>query len=285
MTELRIATRGSALARIQSTWVGERIQARHPELRVRLVPLVSEGDRDRARSVADLSEVGAFVRSVQEAVLTGEADLAVHSLKDLPVEGPPGLEMVIPERGPVLDVICGTRLSDLPPGARVGTSSPRRAQQLRVLRPDLEPADIRGNVDTRLAQVASGAYQAVVLAEAGLARLGRSGDITQRLTVEEMVPAPGQAALAVEGRARSRALALAAALEHPPTRAEVTLERRLLQETEAGCRSAMGALAEASGAGFVFTAFVADADGPRRARLDGADPDRALRSMRSALGL
>jgi hydroxymethylbilane synthase len=252
---------------------------------VRLVPVLAEGDRDRVGNLAQLSEVGAFVRAVQETVLAGKADLAVHSLKDLPVEGLPGLEMIIPERGPAWDVICGAKLADLPAGAKVGTSSPRRAQQLRLLRSDLEAAAIRGNVETRLAQVASGAYQAVILAEAGLARLGRSGEICQRFTLDQMVPAPGQAALAVEGRAQSPALDLAASLEHPPTRAAVTVERRLLQETEAGCRSAMGALAEANGSGFVVTAFVADDRGPRRARREAPDAAQAVGSMRSALGL
>ncbi|MGH8944778.1 MAG: hydroxymethylbilane synthase, partial [Acidimicrobiia bacterium] len=201
MSDLRIATRRSRLALAQAAEVTRQLAEAHPGLEVSLVEVTTSGDRDRTSPVATLTEVGAFVRAIQETVLEGKADLAVHSCKDLPVDGPAELAAFYPGREVPWDVLCGSDLASLPSGARVGTGSPRRSAQLQALRPDVEVSDIRGNVDTRLEKVHAGDYDAVVLAEAGLRRLGRKHEIGHRFTLDEMVPAPGQAALAVQARA------------------------------------------------------------------------------------
>ncbi|MEX2279593.1 MAG: hydroxymethylbilane synthase, partial [Acidimicrobiia bacterium] len=160
MRPLRIATRASALALAQARWVGEQLTAAHPRIGVTLVEVTTTGDADRISAVTTLTEVGAFVRSVQMAVLTDDADLAVHSCKDLPVAGPEELTVFFPERESPWDVLCGGTLDSLSPGARVGTGSPRRTAQLAALRPDLVIDGIRGNVETRLGKVASGEFDA-----------------------------------------------------------------------------------------------------------------------------
>lgn len=285
MIDLRIATRGSDLALAQARWVAERLSAAHPGLEVSLVEVSTTGDRDRVTSVTTLTEVGAFVRAVQEAVLDGSADLAVHSCKDLPVEGPDGLVAIYPEREAAWDALCGHDLESLPRGGRVGTGSPRRAAQLRALRPDVEVADIRGNVGTRLEKIRSGEYDAVVLAEAGLRRLGIGGRLDHRFTLREMVPAPAQAALAVEARADDPRLGLFNALDHAETRTAIETERSLLANTRAGCRSALGAYAEVRGGSVHVTGFVEDEGGARHAEASGASPAAAARALQAALEL
>ncbi|MGH8957631.1 MAG: hydroxymethylbilane synthase, partial [Acidimicrobiia bacterium] len=199
MSDLRIATRRSPLALAQATRVANLLA--HRQLSAELVEVTTAGDRDRVSSIAELTELGAFVRAVQDAVVEGRADLAVHSLKDLPVVGPEALTLAaVPERASPFDVVVGLRLDDLPQGALVGTGSPRRVTQLMALRPDLRTIELRGNVDTRLEKVASGEVDAAIVAEAGLERLGRTDAIAQRLDASEMVPAPGQGALAIETR-------------------------------------------------------------------------------------
>ena len=286
MTGLRIATRRSALAMAQARRVGEMLEGSDPDLEIRLVEVETSGDRNRTGSIVELTEVGAFVRAVQRAVLDGEADLAVHSLKDLPVANVEGLEIVaFPERHAPWDVMVGTALPDLPTGARVGTGSPRRAAQLLELRPDLKPTELRGNVETRLRRVRSGEVDAAVLAEAGLARLGMGGAIVQRFPVDEMVPAPGQAVLAVEARPDTRAAAVAAAIDDAELRPLVTAERLLLAETGAGCRSALGALATGTEAGIRLECFVADERGARRCRVEADSPDDVAKAARTELRL
>lgn len=285
MSELRVATRASDLALAQASWVAERLTEADPSLEVELVEVSTTGDRDRRSSVTTLTEVGAFVRSVQLAVLDGDADLAVHSCKDLPVTGPAGLTAIYPEREVPWDVLCGHDLDTLPEGARVGTGSPRRAAQLRSLRPDVEVADIRGNVNTRLEKVHSGDYDAVVLAEAGLRRLGLQDEISHRFDLREMVPAPAQAALAIEARSDDPRLDLYRKVDDPGTRRAIETERGLLGLTGAGCRSALGALAELNGTAIDVTGFVDDDDGPRFAEASGDDPAAAARSLKEGLGL
>ena len=285
MSRLRIATRASTLALAQSRWVAERLTEAHPELEVELVEITTTGDADRISSVTTLTEVGAFVRSVQVAVLDGSADLAVHSCKDLPVSGPEELVAFFPEREVPWDVMCGSTVADLRPGARVGTGSPRRTAQLAAMRPDLEIDGIRGNVETRLAKVDSREYDAIVLAEAGLRRIGLEGAISERFTVERMVPAPAQGALAVEARQESEAAELLASIDHPPTRTEVEAERSLLARTGAGCRAALGALAVTSGEDVEMHGFVEDEDGPRRANVVGSTAEIASRRLQEELGL
>lgn len=285
MTELRIATRGSALARAQASWVAAALETAHPGLRTRLVVVSTVGDRDRVTPVTALTETGAFVRSVQEAVLAGRADLAVHSCKDLPVVAPSGLAIWYPVRGAPWDVLVGSTLGGLDTGAVVGTGSPRRAAQLRLLRPELDIRGIRGNVDTRLAAVEQGKIPAVVLAEAGLTRLGRTEAIGHRFGLEHMVPAPGQGILAVEAPTGGRAADLLGVLDDEPTRLAAETERRLLAMTGAGCRSALGAYAEHRPDGVRLTAFVDDEQGPRRTQVEASGPEQAAKLAAEGLGL
>ncbi len=284
MAEIRIATRASALAQAQARRVAALVE-RATGAATALVPVTTSGDRDRTSPVAALTEVGAFVRAVQQAVLDGDADLAVHSCKDLPVAGPAALVRAYPERESPFDALCGSNLADLPPGAVVGTGSPRRAAQLRVLRPDLNTAEVRGNVDTRLGRVAAGDFAAIVLAEAGLRRLGRADAVAAVLTLDEMVPAPGQGALAVEALTGSTAADVLAAIDDAGIRRCVETERTLLALTGAGCRSALGALATGDADRIRLTAFADDERGPRRATVVTDDPLVAAEGMRRELSL
>lgn len=285
MKPVRIATRASALALAQARWVADRLSQAHPGLAVTLVEITTTGDADRTSPVTTLTEVGAFVRSVQMAVLSDRADLAVHSCKDLPVHGPDGLTTFFPERESPWDVLCGSTLDELSDGARVGTGSPRRSAQLSLLRPDLVVEGIRGNIDTRLAKVEAGEYDAIVLAEAGLLRTGMDHQISQRFTVDEMIPAPGQGALAVEAVADSRAAELMAAVDDPQTRTAVEAERSLLARTGAGCRSALGAITLQSNVGHMMHGFVEDERGPRNAQVGHASAAEASRLLQQELGL
>jgi len=285
MSDLRIATRGSALAMAQAEWVSAALVATHPGLIVSMVEVRTVGDRDLSSPVSVLTEVGAFVRAVQRAVVEEEADLAVHSCKDLPVGGPSLLTTFFPERAAPWDVLCGHDLNSLPLEARVGTGSPRRAAQMRLLRPDVEVEEIRGNVDTRLAKLRAGEYDAVVLAEAGLSRLGRETEMRHRFDVTEMVPAPAQGALAVEALNGSQAAEIARSIDHDATRRAVEAERALLAHTRAGCRSALGAVASVAGPEIRLTGFAEDESGPRFGDAVGTDPEVVARELQSVLGL
>jgi hydroxymethylbilane synthase len=252
MSRLRIATRGSRLALVQARLVADALRAAHPDLKVELVEVSTEGDRDRATPLSVLGGRGVFVKAVEDALLDGRADVAVHSLKDVPTEAVPGLVIAaVPERADPRDVLVasgGRRLADLPAGARLGTSSRRRAALLRALRSDLVAAEIRGNVDTRLARVAEGAYDGAILAAAGLDRLGRLDEATQLFDALEFVPAPGQGALGVECRADDAATrALAAALDAPGAHAATDAERGFLEALGAGCMLPVGAYATVEG--------------------------------------
>jgi hydroxymethylbilane synthase len=253
VTALRLATRASALARTQSETVAAAL-ATASGREVVLVEVSTQGDRDRTTPLAELGGVGVFVSAVREAVLAGDADLAVHSLKDLPTADPEGLALgAVPTREDPRDVLVardGATVASLPPGARVGTGSPRRAAMLRALRPDLDVVAVRGNVDTRLRAVTDGSLDAVVLARAGLARLDRLDAVTEVLEPDQMLPAPGQGALAVECRDDDVALLDALGpLDDPDTRAAVVAERALLAALEAGCSAPVGALATVTAQG------------------------------------
>ena len=263
-TTLRLGTRRSVLATTQSRWVADRLA-----FPTELVTVTTEGDVSTA-PLAALGGTGVFVTALRGALLEGRVDLAVHSLKDLPTTPEPGVVVAaIPRREDPRDVLVardGLTLSGLPSGARVGTGSPRRAALLRAVRPDLDVVDVRGNVDTRLRFVADGALDAVVLALAGLARLGRAAEATEVLGAPVMLPAPGQGALAVECREDDTALVgLLAQLDDPATRAAVTAERRLLRTLEAGCAAPLGALGriDAGTGELSLEAVVASVDGGR----------------------
>ena len=247
MTALRLGTRRSALAMAQSGWVAEAL-TRRTGRPVELVEVVTEGDRT-TMPLTSFGGSGVFVTALRERLLAGDVDLAVHSLKDLPTAAAPGLALAaVPTREDPRDALVardGATLGELPAGARVGTGSPRRAAQLRALGFGLEVVGVRGNVDTRLRKVSAGELDAVVLARAGLVRLGRDGEITEVLDPLQMLPAPGQGALAVECRADDDAVAAAVSvLDDPDSRAAVTAERTLLATLEAGCSAPVGALAE-----------------------------------------
>jgi hydroxymethylbilane synthase len=286
MSEIRIATRRSALAISQARVVARMLTASHPGLTVSLVEVETAGDLDQLSPIADLTETGAFVRSVQRAVADGRAELAVHSLKDLPVSGP-GDPMIAayPERAAPYDVMVGSPLAELSEGAVVGTGSPRRAAQLRVRRPDLRTVELRGNVDTRLRKVESGELEAAVLAEAGLQRLGRTEAISERLDSGVVVPAPGQGALAVEARPGTEAAELAAGIDDEGLRPLLTAERELLALTGAGCRSSLGALATWDGGSIRMEVFVADEWGPRYGVVTDDDGEAVVRAIREEMAL
>lgn len=240
---LRVGTRASALAMTQTRRVVEQLE-RAIGAGVQLVSITSEGDRTAA-SLASLGGTGVFAAALREALLAGECDVVVHSLKDLPTRALAGLTVAAtPERVDPRDALCardGLTLRSLPQGARLGTGSPRRRAQALALRPDLEVVDIRGNVDTRLGKVASGELDAVVLAAAGLARLDRLGDATELLDLSSWPTAPGQGALALEVRDGDEHLV--SALDHAPTRMVVEAERAVLARLEAGCAAPVGVTA------------------------------------------
>jgi hydroxymethylbilane synthase len=247
---VRLGTRRSALALVQAQYVADALTAAG-QVTVELVPIVTSGDRTQQDQVLleTIGGTGVFVTELRRALLSGDVDLAVHSLKDLPTAPAEGLTFAaIPPRADPRDVLVardGLTLGELPPGSRVGTGSPRRAAQLRALDLGLVLEPIRGNVDTRLRSVAEGRYDAVVLARAGLVRLGRQDEATEVLDPIQVLPAPGQGALAVEVRTDDAELVAAlGTLDDPDTRAAVTAERAVLATLEAGCTSPVGALAE-----------------------------------------
>lgn len=285
MSTIRIATRASQLAITQARWVAEKLQTAMPEVRSELVEITTTGDIDRTSPVAGLTEVGAFVRAIQQAVLDGRADVAVHSCKDLPVAGPEALAAVYPLRASPWDVLVGSSLDRLPRGARVGTGSPRRSSQLALLRADLDVVEIRGNVDRRIEKVRTGEYDAIVLAEAGLARLGRMRDVGHRFGIHEMVPAPAQGCLAVEAPQDGPWWEALTGIDDADTRAGVEVERQLLARTGAGCRSALGVHARTDHGVLRSVAFVADERGPRRAEVTGSDPGSVVRGLIAGLEL
>ncbi|MDF5754943.1 hydroxymethylbilane synthase [Spongiactinospora sp. TRM90649] len=270
---LRLGTRRSLLATAQSQMTADRLT----ELTGRAVELVGVttfGDVTKAQ-LSQLGGTGVFVSALRDKLIEGEIDFAVHSLKDLPTA--PAAEVALaatPSRADHRDALIGSaKLADLPPGARVGTGSPRRVAQLRVLRPDLEYLPIRGNADTRIGKVHSGELDAIVLATAGLARLGRESEIAQIFEIEEMLPAPGQGSLAVECRAdRDDLVELLGVLDDPGTRAAVTAERSLLATLEAGCAAPVGAYAVADGHTLNLIATVVAVDGRRAIRKSTAGP-------------
>jgi hydroxymethylbilane synthase len=246
---VRVGTRASALARTQSEQVAQALrEALHRD--VVLVEVTTEGDVSRA-PLAQIGGTGVFVGALRDALLRRDVDVAVHSLKDLPTTPHPDIALAaVPVREDPRDVVVardGLTLGELPAGARVGTGSPRRAAQLRALGLGFDVVAIRGNVDTRIRKVTSGEVDAVVLARAGLARLDRLGEVTEVLDPLQMLPAPGQGALAVECRRlddTGLADEVRSALDHPRTRAAVAAERSVLAALEAGCSAPVGALAD-----------------------------------------
>ncbi len=248
MTTLRIATRKSPLALWRTEHVAARLRAAHPGLTVVLVPLSTRGDEILDRSLAAIGGKGLFLKELELAMQRGEADLAVHSLKDVPMVLEPGfaLAAILP-RADHADAFVSHRfahLDALPQGARVGTSSLRRQAQLRALRPDLQLADLRGNVNTRLSKLDAGEFDAIVLACAGLQRLGFDARIRARLDAPAWLPAPAQGAIAVEVLSDApQVAALCAVLDDPATRTCVTAERAMNRHLDGSCHMPVAALA------------------------------------------
>ncbi len=269
---LTLGSRGSPLAVAQSGMVQRWLEAAHPGLSVRLEIIHTSGDVDRHTRLDAFPAFGVFVKELQSALQAGRIDAAVHSLKDVPEEEPRDLVLAaFPEREDPRDVFVseGLRFADLPSGAKVGTGSPRRVLQLRALRPDLDFVPIRGNVDTRLAKIKRGEAAGVVLAAAGLRRLGRAEVITHPFHLTECIPAIGQAALALECRADDDATRRRlAALNHAPTADAVTAERRFMAAVGGGCKVPMAAHVYASGEGFRLLAVLGDPDTHRHLRLE-----------------
>lgn len=261
---LRIATRKSALALWQTEHVGMRLRALYPSLEVELVPLSTRGDEVLDRSLSAIGGKGLFLKELEEAMLRGEADLAVHSLKDVPMalEGPFVLPAVL-ERANPFDAFVSNAYADvasLPQGARVGTSSLRRRAQLRALRPDLDIIDLRGNVNTRLAKLDAGEYAAIVLACAGLERLGFDARIRARLEPPTVLPAASQGAIAIECREDARDVrALLAPLDHAPTRRCVDAERAMNLALGGSCHAAIAAYCVERDARLRLRGWVGDA--------------------------
>ncbi|MFD1859000.1 hydroxymethylbilane synthase [Aeromicrobium camelliae] len=281
MTTLRLGTRGSELAVTQSSHIADRLRA-ETGVEVELVTISTLGDRSSA-PLTTFGGQGVFVAAVREALAAGEVDLAVHSLKDLPTTPDPRLSLAaIPLREDPRDALVardGLTLGELPSGARVGTGSPRRVSQLNALGLGVETVPLRGNVDTRLGKVTSGELDAVVLARAGLSRLGRLGVVTEAIDPIQMLPAPGQGALACECRVDDDAtIRLLSVLDDPDTRAAVTAERSLLATLEAGCSAPVGALAEIvnDGEELWLRAVVGEISGAPSIRLSASgSPDEA----------
>lgn len=287
MSAVRIGTRGSALA----LWQAEHVRARLEALghAVSLHVITTTGDRLQDRRLASVGGKGAFLKEIEEALLAGEVDLAVHSLKDVPTALPAGLGLcAFLERADPRDALvsAGARLAELPKGAVVGTTSLRRRALVGALRPDLRLEDLRGNVDTRLRRLRERRFDAVLLAMAGLTRLGRAGEATEALDPRVFVPAPGQGAIALECRDADAAVREATLpLHHAETARAVAAERAFLAALGGGCTVPLGAHAAPAGAELELVAFVASEDGQKllRGERRGADPERLGRAVADEL--
>lgn len=269
--ELVIGTRGSKLALWQAEWVHARLRELEPGLSVSLKRIKTTGDKILDTPLAAIGGKGLFIKEIEDALLRSEIDLAVHSMKDVPTHVPEGLEILaIPEREDPRDVLIsrgGIAFDRLEVGSRIGTSSLRRQAQLLHVRPDLCIQMLRGNVDTRLRKLEAGEFEGIILAAAGVQRLGWTDRVTEYLLPDVCLPAIGQGALALEGRASDTFVRdVAARLDHRPTRLAVTAERALLERLEGGCQVPIAAHATISGETLKMTALVASVNGRRLIR-------------------
>lgn len=285
--QLTFATRPSALARWQTDRVIQLLQTAHPELECSEYVITTTGDRVLDHPLPEIGGKGLFTSELEEALLSGKVHAAVHSLKDLPVENTPGIVIgAIPERESAHDVLVsaeGQMLSSLPEGARVGTCSLRRTAQLLARRPDLTILPLRGNVDTRVRKVMNGEYDAIVLAHAGLVRLGLQGHISEVFSIDVMLPAPGQGALAVQCRADDiETLKLLSAIHDPLTAASVGAERAFLSGLGGGCSLPIASFAEKSNGIIILTGTVLSTDGKQSISLSAVDTDPARLGKRLA---
>ncbi|SEI12364.1 hydroxymethylbilane synthase [Rheinheimera pacifica] len=266
MNNIRIATRKSALALWQAEYVKAELLRHHPQLTVELVPMSTQGDKILDTPLAKIGGKGLFVKELEQAMLEGRADIAVHSMKDVPVDFPPGLMLhtICPRENPQ-DAFVSNQfksLDQLPQGAVVGTSSLRRQCQIKALRPDLTVRDLRGNVNTRLAKLDNGEFAAIILAAAGLIRLGFEQRIASLMPVETSLPANGQGAVGIECRSDDIAVQqLLSPLEHAPTRSCVLAERAMNRKLQGGCQVPIGAFAVIEGDSLWLRGLVGAVDG------------------------
>ena len=265
-TSISIGTRGSKLALWQAEWVKKALSKIHPDLTITLVIIKTKGDKILDVPLAKVGGKGLFIKEIEEALTDHRIDLAVHSMKDMPAEIPADLMIgAVPLRETPQDILIsrgGQKLVDLPEGALIGTSSLRRAAQLRYIRPDITIADLRGNVDTRLKKLDQGKYDAIVLAAAGIKRLGFENHISQILDTDTMLPAVGQGALCIEIRNKDpRIEFIVGALDHRPTHIAITAERAFLHYLEGGCQVPIAAHASINENHVSITGLVADIDG------------------------
>jgi hydroxymethylbilane synthase len=265
---LKIGTRGSSLAVTQSEWIRHSIESRHPDISVELVRIKTKGDKIIDSPLSRIGGKGLFVKEIEDALLRKDVDLAVHSIKDVPAELPAGLCLAIfPEREDPRDAFISKEyasLSDLPKGASIGTGSLRRSSQILNMRPDLRIISLRGNVDTRLKKLEMDNLNAVILAAAGLNRLGLSSTITQLLSIDTLMPAIGQGALGLESREEDdRILEILSFLNHRPTELAVRAERAFLKRLEGGCQVPIAGFGIMEGRSIILKGMVAELDGSR----------------------
>ncbi len=270
---LKIGTRGSKLALAQSRWVKERIEAQYSHIRVELVEIKTTGDKIIGSPLSKIGGKGLFVKEIEEALMEGQVDVAVHSMKDVPTELPEGLMIsTFPEREDPHDALVSLGdqpIDQVPKGSKVGTSSLRRAAQLLFVRPDLELAPLRGNIDTRLRKLKSGDLSAIVLAVSGLKRLGLTNRISQVIPYEHLLPAVGQGALALEVRTdNDETVEMLRFMNHEPSEITIKAERAFLRELEGGCQVPIAAFAHLDGQGLVVEGLVAEPDGSKLIRDD-----------------
>jgi len=285
---LRIGTRASKLALAQAQWVQGRIAALYPDLKVDLVTVRTSGDRVRDVPLSAIGGKGVFVKEIEEALQKKEIDIAVHSLKDLPAELPDNLSIgAVPEREDPCDVLISKNnapLEDLPKGARIGTSSLRRAAQLLHYRPDLEIVPIRGNVDTRIKKLHSLDFHAIIVAAAGLRRMDLAGHITQVLPFNLMLPAIGQGALGLEVRMDDQGTGdMVRFLDHYPTRTAVEAERAFLKELKGGCQLPVACFGKLTGNSLSLDGMVADVRGGKVVRDRVSGPSQEAHALGTAL--
>ena len=262
---VRVGTRGSALARLQTDIVLDQLRPRHPDLEFQVVIVTTHGDAHQAAPLAGMG-LGVFVKEIEQQLLDGRLDMAVHSLKDMPTLLPDGLALasLLPREDPrdVLVNRFGSSVEELPQGASIGTSSPRRQSQLLSQRPDLHVVPIRGNVETRLRKSEGEECDGAILAAAGLVRLGLEGRVTEYLSPQRFVPPPGQGILAVETRADDERMdGILRAIDHAPTRYAATAERAFLERLGGGCQVPVGAFAQSEGDLMNLTVFLGSPDG------------------------
>lgn len=272
---VRIGSRSSKLALVQSRYVMDKLSSAHPNLQFELVKISTTGDRNREISLERLGGEGVFVKELEEALLAGRIDMAVHSLKDMPTVIPEELLLAaVTERADPRDVLISSsgKLSELPNGAKIGTGSSRRSFQVLAQRPDLQICGLRGNIDTRLKKVSSGEFDGIIMAAAALIRLEMEDRITEYLPPETFIPAVGQGALGIEIRDSDSTIAeLAASLNHEQTCQEATAERAFLKSMGGGCRSPIAALGKVKNGVLKLCGMVADSKGTQilRAEVEG----------------